>query len=200
MTRTTACSPCAIRALNTVTNTYSPSSSPSAGKVASQKDQLSRTTTFVYTGDNASAAGGTTTVKDPKGNVTVETYQYGLLVQGTRGFGTPQAVTWIYRYDPATLGQTSAADPNSHTTSMSYDSRGNLLTKTDALNRTTSYTYNALNEPLTTTDAKNVTTTNTYDLEGNLQTLPPCPDCTPPATSSRRTSTQTRFILGTSRR
>lgn len=148
-----------------VTNTYD-----AQGRVATQTDQVSRLTTFAYAGDSHSATGGTTTVTDPKGNITVDTYQYGLLTSETKGAGTPEAATWTYRYDPVTIGRTSVTDPNGNTTSATYDAHSNLLTKTDGLGRTTTSTYNALNEPLTTTDPLGVTTTNTYDAAGNLLT------------------------------
>jgi RHS repeat-associated protein len=146
-----------------VTNTYD-----GQGRIVSQADPLNRTTTYAYTGDNMSASGGTTTVTDPKGNVTVEQYRYGLRISVTRGSGTPSAATWNYVYDPATLGITSQSDPNGHVTTKTYDGSGNLLTSTDALGRETRYTYNSFNEVLTATDPLEVATTNTYDARGNL--------------------------------
>ena len=154
----------------------------SAGQVDSQTDQLGRTTMFVYSGDPTSAAGGTTTITDPKGNVTVETYEYGVRVSETRGYGTPQAATTTYSYDPATVQPVSITDPNGSATLMTYDASGNLLTRTDSLGRLTTYTYNSFNEPLAITDARRVTTTNTYDARGNLtSTSTPCSSCTPTA-------------------
>src|SRR5207302_3357557 len=52
---------------------------------------LNRTTKFVYSGDNASASGGKTTITDPKGNVTVEQYQYGERQSVTKAPGTAYA-------------------------------------------------------------------------------------------------------------
>ena len=86
----------------------------------------------------------------------------------TKGYGTPQAATTSFLYDPNTLQATQITDPDGHVTSMTYDTHGNLLTKTDPLGRKTSYTYNPLNETLTSTDPNGVTTTNTYDKYGNL--------------------------------
>ena len=85
----------------------------------------------------------------------------------TLGYGTPQAATWTYAYDPATLGRTSTTDPNGGVTSATFDNAGNQLTSTDPLGLTTSATYNALNEQLTVTDPAGVTTTFTYDAAGN---------------------------------
>jgi RHS repeat-associated protein len=149
----------------TVTNHYD-----GQGRVDTQTDQLNRATTFVYAGNNSSGAGGTTTITDPKGNVVVETYTYGERVSITKGFGTAQAATWKYFYDPATLGVSSVTDPNGHTSTRSYDASGNVLTLTDALGRQSMSTYNGLNELLTAKDPLGVSTTMTYDPAGNLKT------------------------------
>ncbi len=138
------------------------------GRVIEQTDQLGRTTKFAYGGEPLGEAGGTTTITDPKGNVTVQNYQYGELLSETKGYGTPQAATWTFGYDPATLGMTSVTDPDGHTTTSTFDSEGNTLTTTNALGRTTTNTYDSLNDLLTTTDPLGVTTTMTYDGHGNL--------------------------------
>ena len=153
--------------------------------MTSQSDDLGRTTTFVYAGDPGSATGGTTTVTDPKGNVTLETYRYGLRVSETKGYGTPAVATTQYRYDPVTAQPILIVDPKGHATTMTYDAHGNMLSSTDALNHTTTSTYNSLNEQLTVTDPKGVTTTNTYDTHGNLtQSSTPCPACSPVVTQT----------------
>jgi RHS repeat-associated protein len=142
-----------------ITNHYDPS-----GRVDWQKDQLGRQTTYDYT-----TIAGSTKVTDPKGNITVYGYANGEMVSLTRGYGTPQAVTWSYTYDPGTLGLTSVTDPNQHTTTMAYDDRGNMVSRTDALGHTTTWTYDGLNDVLTVKDPKGVTTTMTYDSGGNLK-------------------------------
>jgi RHS repeat-associated protein len=146
-----------------VTNKYD-----AQGRVIEQTDQLGRTTKFAYGGEPLGEAGGTTTITDPRGNVIVQNYQFGELLSETKGYGTPQAATWTFGYDPATLGMTSVTDPNGHTTTSTFDSEGNTLTTTDALGRTTTNTYDSLNDLLTTTDPLDVTTTMTYDAHGNL--------------------------------
>jgi RHS repeat-associated protein len=138
------------------------------GRVDEQTDQLGRATKFAYTGEPFSEAGGTTTITDPKGNVTVQEYKFGELLSETKGFGTTQAATRTFGYDPATLGMTTVTDPNGHTTKSTFDSEGNTLTTTDALGRTTTNTYDSLNDRLTTTDPRGTTTTTTYDAHGNL--------------------------------
>ena len=141
------------------------------GRVSWQEDQLGRKTMFSYTGDPTSAAGGTTTITDPKSNVTVDTYQYGVRTAETRGYGTAAAATWSWTYDPATAAPITATDPNGWSTNYVVDASGNVLTTIDPLNRSTSATYNSFNEPLTKTDGTNVTTTYTYDANGNLKSV-----------------------------
>ena len=138
------------------------------GRVIEQADQLGRTTKFSYSGEPLGEAGGTTTITNPKGNVTVQSYQFGELLSETKGHGTPQAATWKFGYDQATLGMATITDPNGHTTTNTFDSQGNLLTSTDALSHTTTNTYDSRNDLLTSTDPMGVTTTMTYDSSGNL--------------------------------
>ena len=140
----------------------------SSGEVSWQKDQLGRETTFSYVGNPDSSVGSTTTVTDPSGDVTVDVYQYGLLASQTKGYGTPQAATTTYSYDPSTTALLSETDPDGETTYFSVDSNGNQLWETDPLGRRTTATYNSFNEPLTKTDALGVTTTYTYDNKGRL--------------------------------
>jgi RHS repeat-associated protein len=133
-----------------------------AGRVTSQTDPMHRTTTWAYTA-------GSTTITDPDGNVSLQQYAGGRkLVSVTNAYGTPQAATWTYAFDPATLGIASLADPNNNVAHYTWDPQGNLLSSKDSLNQTASYTYNAFGEPLTVTDPMNITTTNTYDANGNL--------------------------------
>jgi RHS repeat-associated protein len=127
-----------------------------------------RTTTFAYSGDPTSQAGGTATITDPKGDVTQLTYQFGVQTQRTLGVGTPQAATWQYFYSPTTLGMTTVIDPNGHRSYTSYDANGNAVESIDALGRTTTKSYDALNDVTSMTDPTGVTTTMTYDANGNL--------------------------------
>ena len=138
------------------------------GRVDWQKDQLNRETTFSYDGTPGDATGGTTTTTDPKGNVTVEGYEYGVRTFITRGYGTADAATTSVLYDPDTLAFTGILDANGNLTTQTVDSSGNVLTTTDPLGRVTTNTYNSFNELLTTEDGNGITTTNTYDGNGNL--------------------------------
>jgi RHS repeat-associated protein len=148
------------------TNVYDAS-----GRVTSQTDPMNRKTTWSYSGNAASPAGGTTTMTSPRGEVTTLQFQNLELLSKTKAAGTSVAATTSYAYDPATLGITQITDPDNHTSTFTYDAKGNQLTATDALNRTTTTTYNGLNEPLTVKDPSGVTTTRTYDANGNLLSL-----------------------------
>lgn len=146
-----------------VTNHYD-----TQGRVDWQSDQVGRITSFDYT-----SIPNSTKVTDPRGNTTVYQYQDGLLVFETRGYGTSSYQDWTYRYDPDTLGLMLIADPAGHTSRASYDTDGNMVTRTDGLYRQTVYTYNSLRQVTSVTDPQRVngvaaTRTFTYDAAGNL--------------------------------
>jgi RHS repeat-associated protein len=140
-----------------ITNTYD-----SANRVISQTDQLGRKTSFIY-------AIGSTTITDPKGNVTKEQYNsLNQRVAVTRGYGTTSAATWRYGYDPAVGAITSITDPNGHVSTATYDGAGNLLTSTDALGRQTNRTWDVMNDLMSVADPLGVATSLSYDANGNL--------------------------------
>lgn len=149
-----------------VTNTYD-----SQSRVIAQTDPAGLTTTLAYTGDNFSSLGGTTTITDTHGSVTIEQYDNGFMTQITKGAGTPQQGTWTYTYDPNTLGRTSTTDPKGHVTTSTYDATGQVLGTTDPLGHETTYTYNGLQEVLTSATPLGKTTTHTYDANGNLTSV-----------------------------
>lgn len=144
-----------------VTNSYD-----SQGRVSSQTDQLGKVTTFDYT-----SVSGSTLVTDPTGRKRLDSYQDGLRMSQTRGFGSSEAATWTYLYDPNTFQRTSKCNPYSHCSQFTYDSRGNMLTVKDALNRTTSFEYNAQNDVTSATDPGGTKTTLDYDSRGNLLSI-----------------------------
>ena len=149
-----------------VTNTYNGS-----GQVTEQVDPEGRATYFSYSGDNLSTSGGTTTITNPNSDVTVEDYLNGALTSLTQGYGTSAAATTLTTTADATLAH-QVIDPDGNATTYSYDSAGDVLTKTDALGSIWTYTYNSLGEVLTsqTPDqaAASVVTTNGYDGDGDL--------------------------------
>jgi RHS repeat-associated protein len=142
-----------------ITNVYDTNA-----RVISQTDAMNRKTTFSY-------GASSTTITDPNGNVSVEQYSNGLLVSKTMGYGTPEAATITYTYDPLSLGVTSITDPNGHVWKQVLDASGNLLSATDPLKRTTTNTYDQFNDLTSVMDPMGVTTSYTYDSHGNLLTV-----------------------------
>lgn len=146
-----------------ITNVYD-----SSNRVISQTDPTGAKTMWSYSGDPASSAGGTTTMADPNGNVTVYNVSNLELTSVTHASGTSLAATTSYTYDPATLGITSVTDPNGHVTTNTYDSAGDLLSTTNPLGNTTTYSYNSLKEVLSKTTPLSEQTSYSYDSNGNL--------------------------------
>jgi RHS repeat-associated protein len=152
-----------------ITNVYG-----TDGRVASQTDQIGRATSFDYT-----SIADSVKVTDPMGNVTVDRYDAGLLVEKTRGWDTPEEAAWLFTYDPATAGITSVTDPNQNTAVTEYDALGNVVRQVDPLGRTTSWTYDpTLNVVTSMTPPARIglfatpaTTTWTYDTAGNLESV-----------------------------
>lgn len=143
-----------------VTNVYD-----SSGRVTSQTDYAGRVTTLDYT-----AISGATKITDPAGYVTVDYFTNGQRTSSTVGYGTASAATTAFTYDATTRAIATVTDPLSHTTTFTYDARGNELSVTDPLSHVTTNTYDSLNDQLTSTDPNGVTTTNSYDSRGNLLT------------------------------
>ena len=164
-----------------VSNTYDAS-----GRVTKQVDAMGRTTTLAYAGDPTTTSGGTTTVTDPRGIVTVQQYQQLALQSITHASGTAAAATTTYSFDPFTLQVASKTDPNGNTTTYSYDRRGNLLTSTDPLGRTTHLAWTWLNEPSSITDPAGNSTSFGYDGAGNLTAVYRSIDASTSQTTSYR--------------
>lgn len=143
-------------------NTYD-----SSGRILTQTDPMGRTTTLAYS-SAATYGPSTTTVTDALGNVEVQTYDNNVLMSVTRAEGTSQAATTTYAYASGILEPSSVTDPDGHVSSTVYDSAGDVLSQTDALNRTTTYTYDGLGDLTSVTDPMSHQTTYAYDGSGNL--------------------------------
>jgi RHS repeat-associated protein len=149
------------------TNTYDPTSH----MITSQQDPItSRTTAFSY-------SGGTTTITDPKGNVTKEEYINGILLSRSSLDANGNAIAvWTYSFDPAAIGLTASVGPSGETVTTTRDANSNVLSETDGLGRTTINTYNSFSQPVTIQDPGgncNATpailcTTNAYNGTGDL--------------------------------
>lgn len=88
----------------------------------------------------------------------------------TRLAGTDDAVTTTLTYEPNYQQVATITDPLSHTTSLGYDSQGNLTSITDPLSHQTTFTFNTSGQVISMTDALNNTTQWTYD-SGDLASL-----------------------------
>ncbi len=139
----------------------------SSERVLTQTDADGDVTTFTY-GPNGGLATGQTEVTDPSGHKTLDTYSGGLLTSQTKGYGTAAAGTWMYTYDPVTLGISTETDPDGHLQTFSYDSQGNVIAQSDGLGRTTDYVYDADGNLTETIDPDGVATINQYDQAGQV--------------------------------
>ena len=138
-----------------------------AERVKTQTDPNGHVTTFTYAPD-----GGLTTgqvlVTDPAGHKDLQTYENGLLIAETKGYGTADAGTAHYTYDPATLGVTTQSDADGNTQTFTYDDRGNVTSASNALGFTTNYLYDDGDDLIETIDADGVATVNGYDESGHV--------------------------------
>ncbi|HEU0131869.1 MAG TPA: DUF6531 domain-containing protein [Mycobacteriales bacterium] len=125
------------------------------GRAVRQVDANGAVTTFGW-----DQANGTATMTDPRGGTWTETYLSNVLVQKRDPLGN----TTKYRYDPD-LNMTGVVDARGLVTTLTYDTRGNLLARTAPapLGYRQTFTYSADNELLAETDARGNTTRYTYD-------------------------------------
>jgi RHS repeat-associated protein len=91
---------------------------------------------------------------DDRGNVLSSTDQLGHTIRT--------------EYDPVFNRPTKTIDELGHETRYSYDSKGNVLSMTNALSQTTSYTYDQFGELESVTDALGHTIGMEHDTYGNL--------------------------------
>lgn len=139
----------------------------STDRVTSQKDPNGNTTTLDYGPDTANSLdAGQTLVTDGAGHQTLYTYQGGLLTSKTAGYGTSDASTWSYVYDPVSLGVAMQTNPDGSTQSFSYDAAGHQISSSNGLGQTTSYQYNAAGQVTLETDPTGTQTATTYNAAG----------------------------------
>lgn len=143
---------------------------PLSGRITSQTDAAGEVTTFAW-----DPATNTATTTDPMGRVTRDVYNG----DGAGGEGNvlidhfdANGGRTHYSYDNS-LNVVAITDPTGAATSMTYDSAGDMLTRTAPapLNYTETWTYDANHHVLTHTDARGHTTTNSYNASGQLVTV-----------------------------
>jgi RHS repeat-associated protein len=139
----------------------------SAERVTTQTDAAGHATTFTY-GPDGGLTAGQTLVTDPSGHKTLDTYQNGLLVSETKGYGTADAGTWSYTYDPVTLGVSTETDPDGNLQTFTYDDHGNKTSESNGLGYTTNYAYDDTDHLAETIDPNGVATVNQYDQAANI--------------------------------
>jgi RHS repeat-associated protein len=134
----------------------------SSERVTTQTDANGHGTSFAYGAD------GTTLVTDPAGHRTQFTYGNGLLTKEIKGYGTADAGTWSYTYDPVTLGVSTAIDPDGHLSTYTYDDHGNKTSESDALGNTTNFQYDDHGDLIETIGPDGVAKVNQFDQAGHL--------------------------------
>ena len=136
-------------------------------------------------------AGQPTVYTDAMGRVTTYTYQYGAGDGELTQVTNPDGTTVHYQYDPTFHKVTQETDELGRLTTYTYNSRGDLISTTDALGgvttevwsngllqsttdplgHTTTYQYNSHREPIDQIDPLGNRTTYTYDSAGNQATI-----------------------------
>jgi RHS repeat-associated protein len=134
---------------------------PTFHQVTLLQDALGRATTYAY-----SAQGNRTTIINPLGGVTSETWSDGLLQSVT----DPLQHTTRYQYD----GQRQLideVDPLGNRTTYGYDAADNQVTVEDALGRVTTYVYDGMRRVVEQIDPLGGITTTTYDAQGDVTSV-----------------------------
>ena len=139
----------------------------SSERVLTQTDPLGDETTFTY-GPNGGLTAGQTLTTDPAGHKTLDTYANGLLTSETKGYGTANAGTWSYTYDPVTLGVSTMTDPDGNLTTYTYDDEGDRTSESNGLGVTTNYLYDSQGDLIESIDGNGVATVNQYDQSGHI--------------------------------
>ncbi|MFC8850566.1 MULTISPECIES: RHS repeat-associated core domain-containing protein [unclassified Micromonospora] len=148
---------------------------------------------WTYTYDRVGELLSTT---DPTGGATSATYNdLGQQITSTvtdRSTGSTLYLTTTLGYDTAG-NLTTVTTPLNHTTTTTYNTAGDALKVTDPTDRFTEATYDMAGRPLTTAKGKGSTyvdpvTTHTYDLAGRPTTTT---DCTATTTGTCGTTLRT---------
>jgi len=121
---------------------------------------IAQTTTYVR-----DSANRVTSMTDALGRTTTYGYDVntGSLLTVTRLYGTPDAVTTTFTYEPTFNHVATITEPlPNHTTTYGYDAVGNLTSITNPLGKQITFTYNTSGQPITVTTPAG-TMTFTYE-------------------------------------
>lgn len=137
-------------------------------RVIVQKDPLERIRKWEY----AQTAGGTeTTIKDPKGTLSIERFNAaGLPTSITHASGTGVEATTTYEYDES-YNLIAVKDPNGHTRKYGFNGAGDRTSETDALEHKTEWTYNSTHDVTSKTDPMGNITKIGYTATGDPATV-----------------------------
>jgi RHS repeat-associated protein len=150
---------------NSVERTYDGSH-----RVSTETDALSRKRKWEYAGSYGKEP-ATTTITEPNGSTTREQFNvFGELTALTRAYGSEEAATTSYAYNPAGELQ-SSTNARGYTTTYTYDANRNKTSETDPLDRKTEWAYNSTHDVISSTTPKGETTTIKRDEHGNAETV-----------------------------
>jgi YD repeat-containing protein len=169
-----------------------------AGQVTTQTDPAGYTTSFNYSGLNASTGNGTVTVTDPDGNTTVDDYTQGVLAAQSEWTGS--ALVSEKDYGPATtaggtsggtLLDTWTANGNGGITTYTYDAAGNTTSTTDPAGDQTTQTSTALDDTSCSATAQAASACSTS--QTGPSSVTPGGVITPPSSAPPRGVTYTLY-------
>jgi YD repeat-containing protein len=91
------------------------------------------------------------------------------VVRVDQGDSTGPLATTLFTYDPRTLGPTAVTDPDGHTSHMSYDSLGHLISYTDPLGHTSTRRFGV--GVITAEDPLGTVSQDTFDSKARLVSI-----------------------------
>ncbi|MFF1309026.1 FG-GAP-like repeat-containing protein [Streptomyces sp. NPDC058307] len=132
------------------------------GRVTSQTDANGKKITFTWDGSS-----GTSNTTDADGGVWSDVYSGNVLMESVDPYGNQVS----YDYDQS-LHPVDITDRLGNTTTMTYDSAGNMLTRSapSSVGTSESWTYDAAGNVATHTDSRGNKTTYTYNSANQVAT------------------------------
>ena len=138
------------------------------GDLIALTDQENLTTTHSYLEDNSHYLDKIT---DPRGKTISRTEfdNFGRITKTTDALGNTSTRSYIDNPD-GTITEVFT-NPQGEVTTTVQDSRGNIVSVTDAVGATTTTVYDENNNPIQITDPRGFTTTRTFDARGNITSI-----------------------------